>query len=159
MTDRHVRSHERTEEGGPQVHAAGEIQYLLRAEKRLCDAISGRTPLAEMLHQICEALNAEIGNMISLVALPNEDASGLAEIVKTAKLFGLHKFCSADVVGGKNEILGSLEIYCTDPRRPFQRDVALIERATCLAAVAIQRHKEAAGNQSCKTTLKRELLT
>jgi len=158
MTDRHVRFQERSEEGGPQVHAAGEIQYLLRAEKRLCDAISGRTPLAEMLRQICEALNGEIGNMISLVALPDEDATGLAEIVKTAKLFGLHKFCSADVVGGKNEILGSLEIYCTDPRRPFQRDVALIERAACLAAVAIQRQKEA-GNQSCKTTLKRELLT
>jgi hypothetical protein len=158
MTDRHLRFHERSEEGGPQVHFAGEIQYLLQAEKRLFDAISGRTPLAEVLHQICDALNSEIGNMISLVALPHDDATGLAEIGKTAQLFGLHKFCSADVVGGKDEILGSLEMYCTDPRRPFLRDVVLIERATCLAAVAIQRHKEA-GNQSCKTTLKRELLT
>jgi hypothetical protein len=143
MNDRQPRFRERSEEGGPRVHSAAEIQYLLQAEKRLFDAISGRTPLAEMLHQICEALNSEIGNMISLVALPNGDTKDLADIVKTASLFGLYKFCSAEVIGGQDEILGSLEMYCTDPRRPRLKDVALIERATCLAAVAIQRHNEA----------------
>jgi hypothetical protein len=143
MADRYLRFRGQSEEGEPQVHPAGDIQYLLGAEKRLFHAISGRTPLPEVLHQICDALNSEIGNTISLVSLPNDDATGLAAIGRSAKLFGLYKFWSASVVGGEDEILGSLEMYCTAPRRPFLKEVQLIERATCLAAVAIRRHKEA----------------
>jgi hypothetical protein len=143
MADNQFPLRDRSEEGEPQVHPAIDIQYLLRAEKRLFHAISGRTPLAEVLHQICAALDSELGNMISLVSLPNDDTTGLVAIGKSAKLFGLHKFCSASVVGGEDEILGSLEMYCTEPRRPFLREVQLIERAACLAAVAIRRHHEA----------------
>jgi len=92
---------------------------------------------------ICDALDSEIGNMMSLIALPNDDATGLAAIAKSASLFGLHKFCSANVVDGNDESLGSLEMYCSVPRRPFLNELQLIERATCLAAVAIKRHNEA----------------
>jgi hypothetical protein len=33
-------------------------------------------------------------------------------------------------------------MYCRIPRRPFLDEIRLIERATCLAAVAINRHND-----------------
>jgi hypothetical protein len=69
----------------------------------------------------------------------------MANIVKSAGVFGLHKFCSASVVGANEESLGSIEMYCCIPRRPFINEIRLIERATCLAAVAIGRHNDSAG--------------
>ena len=119
-----------------------EIQYLLKAEEQLLHWISGRMPLAEILCKICDALNSEIGNVISLACLRDDDPTSQATIVKSAGIFGLYKFCSASVVGGNEEELGSLEMYCCVPRRPFLNEIRLIERATCLAAVAIQRHNE-----------------
>jgi hypothetical protein len=132
-------SRKRWSDGDPQA----EIQYLLRAEEQLLQLISSGVALSEVLHKICNALDLELGNMISLVSLPYGDATGLDVIAKSAELFGLHKFCSASVVAGDNELLGSLEMYCSVPRRPFLREVELIERAMCLAAIAITRHNEA----------------
>ena len=117
---------------------------MLRAEEQLLHSISARIPLAEILRKICNALNSEMGNIVSLVSLPNDDADFLASIVKNAAIFGLHKFCSATVVGGNDEMLGSIEMYGCVARRPFLGEVRLIERATCLAAIAIKRHNEAA---------------
>ena len=129
-------------------NSGSEIQYLLRAEEELLLSISGRAPLPEVLHKICNALNSEISNIISLISLSNDDAGDLAAIARSATLFGLHKFCSAGVVGGNDEVLGSLEMYCSVPRRPFLGEVRLIERATCLAAIAIKRHNEACEGDS-----------
>jgi hypothetical protein len=124
-------------------HASGvEVQYLLRAEEQLLRSISCGIPLARMLCRICDALNSEIANVISLACLRDDDPAVQATIVKSAGIFGLYKFCSASVVGGNEEKLGSLEMYCCVPRRPFLNEIRLIERATCLAAVAIQRHNE-----------------
>jgi hypothetical protein len=175
MSDDHFTLQHRTQEPWLRRNSGVEIQYLLKAEEQLLQSISARVPLADVLHKICDALNSEIGNMISLISLPNDDATGLATIVKSATLFGLYKFCSARVVADNEELLGCLEMYCCAPRRPFLSEVRLIERATCLAAVAIQRHKEARNDgapsdscelpesgkkqvqsQSCSTTLKRE---
>jgi len=124
-------------------NSGSEIQYLLKAEEQLLQSISGNAPLPEVLHKICNALNSEIGNMISYISLPNDDAGDLAAIARSTTLFDLHKFCSARVVGGNDEVLGSLEMYCSVARRPFLGEVGLIERATCLAAIAIKRHNEA----------------
>jgi hypothetical protein len=143
MADRNFSSRDRSQEQGLQRNSGRDILYLLRAEEQLLQAISARAPLPEVLRMICDALDSEIGNMMSLIALPNDDAAGVAAIAKGASLFGLHKFCSANVVGGNDESLGSLEMYCSVPRRPFLNEVQLIERATCLAAVAIKRHNEA----------------
>jgi len=143
MADSNFPSRDRSQEQGLQRNSGRDIQYLLRGEEQLLQAISARAPLAEVLHKICDALDSEIGNMMSVIALLNDDAAGLEAIAKSASLFGLHKFCSANVVGGNDESLGSLEMYCSVPRRPLLNEVQLIERATCLAAVAIKRHNEA----------------
>jgi hypothetical protein len=146
MADNHFPLRDRTQERWPQRNPGSEIEHLLRAEEQILQSISGRAPLQEILHKICDALNSEIGNMISFFSLPNDDATDLAAIATSAAPFGLYKFCSANVVNGNDELLGSLEMYSCAPRSsPFSSDVPLIERATCLAAVAIKRHNEAEG--------------
>jgi hypothetical protein len=128
----------------PNRDSGTDVQYLLRAEEQLLHSIFARIPLAEILRKICNALNSEMGNMVSLVSLSSDDANFPASIVKNAAIFGLHKFCSATVVGGNDEVLGSIEMYGCVPRRPLLGEVRLIERATCLAAIAIRRHNEIA---------------
>jgi len=112
MADNHFPLRDRSQERWPRHDSGGEIQYLLRAEEQLLHSMSARVPLADMLHKICDALNSEIGNMISLISLKNDDATGLAVIANSAELFGLHKFCSARVVGGR--VTNCLDLWrCT----------------------------------------------
>jgi hypothetical protein len=123
------------------------IQYLLSAEEHLLQSISARAPLPEILNGICSALDCQIGNAISLISLSSDDASELATIAMNAALFGLHTLCSECIVAENDELLGSLEMYCTAPRSPSASELQLIERAKCLAAIAIKLDKEA-GPQS-----------
>jgi hypothetical protein len=57
--------------------------------------------------------------------------------------FGLHTFCSEGIAAENDEVLGFLEMYSSVPREPTAEEVQLIERAKCLAAIAIKRHNEA----------------
>jgi len=139
--------------------SGGEIQYLLRAEEQILQSISGGMPLEEILHKICNALNSDIGNIVSLVSLPNDDATHVATIAQSATLFGLYKFCSARVDDGNDRSLGSLEMYCCVPRRPFLSEVKLMERATCLAALAIKCHDETSKHGDSCVQGKRALRT
>ena len=143
MDNNHFPRRDRPQERGADRDSGREIQYLLKAEGGILQSISGRAPLTEVLHKICASLNLEIGNIISLFSLSNDGATGLSTVAKSAVLFGLHKFCSARVVAGNDEVLGSLEMYSCVPRRPFLPEVRLIERATCLAAIAIERDTDA----------------
>jgi hypothetical protein len=126
-----------------------KIEYLLSAEEQLLQSISIHGPLPDVLNRICSALDSQIGNVVSLISLPTDDASELAEIAMNATLFGLHTFCSAGVVGENDELLGSLEMYCCVPRSPSASEVQLIERAKCLAAIAIKLDKEADDQGNC----------
>jgi hypothetical protein len=119
------------------------IQYSLRGEEQLLQSISARAPLSEVLGRICTAIDSQIGNMVSLISLPEDDVTDHAAIARIAALFGLHAFCSSGVVAENDEVLGSLEMFCCVPRSPSPREFQLIERATCLAAIAIKRHNEA----------------
>ena len=119
------------------------IQYSLRGEEQLLQSISARAPLSEVLGRICTAIDSQIGNMVSLISLPGDDVTDHAAIARIAELVGLHAFCSSGVVAENDEVLGSLEMFCCVPRSPSPREFQLIERATCLAAIAIKRHNEA----------------
>jgi hypothetical protein len=126
-----------------------KIQYLLSAEEQLLQSISTDAPLPEVLNGICSALDCQIGNVVSLISLPGDDASDLAEIAMNAALFGLYTFCSEGVVAENDELLGSLEMYCNVPRSPSASEFQLIERAKCLAAIAIKLDKEADHQGHC----------
>jgi hypothetical protein len=120
-----------------------KIQYLLSEEKQLLQSISVGAPLPAVLNGICCALDCQIGNVVSLISVPGDDASELAAIAMNAALFGLYTFCSEGVVAENNELLGSLEMYCSVPRSPSASEFQLIERAKCLAAIAIKFEHEA----------------
>jgi hypothetical protein len=120
-----------------------KIQYLWKPEERLLQLISNRTPLPKILNEICSALDCQIGNVVSLISLPGDDSGELATIAMNATLFGLHTFCSEKIVAGNEELLGFLEMYSGLPRCPSRDEAQFIERAKCLASIAIKLHNEA----------------
>ncbi|MGB2639755.1 MAG: hypothetical protein WAN32_12450, partial [Candidatus Acidiferrum sp.] len=100
-------------------------------------------PVPEILNEICTAVDCQIGNMVSLISLPEDETANVADIARSAKLFGLYIFFSVGIFAEGGTELGSLEMYCCTARDPSRREVQLIERAACLAAIAIERDAEA----------------
>jgi len=117
MADSNFSSRDRSQEQGCSVILEGHSVFVER-EEQLLQAISARAPLAEVLHKICDALDSEIGNMMSVIALLNDDAPAWRRF-QEREPFRLAQFCSANVVGGNDESLGSLEMYCSVPRGRF----------------------------------------
>jgi hypothetical protein len=118
------------------------IQFLPSAEEQLLQSISAHAPLPEVLNKICATLDCRIGDVVSLISLPGNDASKRVGIALSAVRFGLHIFCSESIVADE-ELLGFLEMYCCIPRNPSASEFQWIERAKYLAALAIKRGMEA----------------
>jgi hypothetical protein len=140
------RQHDRPRER-PCLPPAKGMELLSRAEQEILRLISSRAPLPEVLNDICRALNNQIGNVVSLISVPADDAVDLTEIALNAVHFGLHAFCSEDVVADDDEPLGSLEMFCSVRRNPSAREYGLIEWAKCLAAIAITLDRETEQNR------------
>ncbi len=132
-------------------HSDDKIQYSLSAEEQLLQSISTRAPLPQVLNEICCALDCQIGNVVSLISVPGDDASELGAIAMSAALFGLYTFCSEGIVAENDELLGSLEMYCSVSRSPSASEYQLIERAKSLAAIAIKLDSEADHQAKCDT--------
>jgi hypothetical protein len=126
-----------------------KIPHLLSAEEWVLQSISAGASLPVVLNGICSALDCQIGNVVSFISLPADDPSELVEIAMNAALFGLYSFCSEAVVTEKNESIGSLEMYCSSPRNPSASESQWIERARCLAAIAIKLDHEATPQVHC----------
>jgi hypothetical protein len=126
-----------------------KIQYLLNVEEQLLQLISSRALLPGVLNGICIALDCQVGNVVSLISLPGDGAGELVAIATNAALFGLHIFCSEEMIAENGELLGSLEMYCIVRRSPSAAELQLIERAKCLAAIAIERQNEADQQGNC----------
>lgn len=120
-----------------------KIQYLLNTEEQLLQQISSSAPVPGVLNGICIALDCQIGNVVSLISLPEDGASEVGAIATNAALFGLFTFCSEGIVAENDELLGTLEMYCSVRRSPSAAEFQLIERAKCLAAIALKFDKEA----------------
>ena len=146
MTKSHSRLRNSSRKHLTRSHSSDEIRYLLRTEEHILQAISARAPISDILNEICVTIDCQIGNMVSLISLPGDDEGSLVDVAQKAALFGLHAFYSEGIVTENNEVLGSLEMYCSVPRIPSANEVELIERAKCLVAIAIQRDIEASHN-------------
>ena len=130
-------------------HSENRIQYLLETEEQVLQSISVRAPISKILNDICNALDCQIGNMVSLISMPDNNASSGAEVSHSVALFGLYSFASAAIGAGSVEGLGILEMYCCVLRKPSPPEFQLIERAVCLAEVAIKRHRETIDGGNC----------
>ena len=139
-------------------HFDDEMNYLLSGEEQLLQSLTTHAPLTKVLNRICSALDSQIGNVVSLISLPGDDPGDHAAIGMAAARFGLHPFCSEGVVAKNDEVLGSLEMYCCVPRSPTAREFQLIERAKCLAVIAIKFDKEADDQGHCGMRRNRPVL-
>jgi hypothetical protein len=119
-----------------------ELQYLLRTEEQILHAISARAPLPVILNAICSALDCQIGNIVSLISLPSDGPINVGEISGKAGLFGLHISFSAGILSENGEELGLLEMFCCIRRKPSLDEQQLIQRAMCLAGIAIKHYNE-----------------
>src|ERR1700721_2762219 len=125
-------------------HSKGKVQYLLESEEQILRSIAVRAPVPRILNEICTALDCQIGNMVSLISVPEYDVVGSAEIARNAALFGLYIFFSGRIFGASGGEIGTLEMYCCTLRDPFYHELQWIERAGCLAAIAIKCVSKAA---------------
>ena len=119
------------------------MQCFLAAEERILQSISVRVPLRQVLNEICSALDFQIGNVISVISLPDHGAVRLAAIAVNAAQFGLHAFYSEDIVAGNGRPIASLAMYASLSRSPSAGELRLIQRAECLITIAIRFQQEA----------------
>jgi hypothetical protein len=112
-------------------------------ERQVVELISLGAPLPGILNKLCTAIDLQIGNVVSLISLPDEQESHLCCITESAVRFGLNPFSFTRILSRKKKLLGTLQVYCCDERRPTPTESQLIERVIELAAIALQRHKDA----------------
>lgn len=116
------------------------MQTLLAGEGHLLELISSGAPLPQVLNEVCTALDVQVGNVVSLVLLPDDEERTAHAIADTAAEFGLSVFSRTAILSPSEELFGTFEIYCCFPRTPAPREDRLIQRAAHLAALSIQNH-------------------
>lgn len=116
------------------------VPVALLGEARLLELIYGDAPLAEVLDKICGALDAQLGNVVSVVLSCGDDEHALHELAKRAMQFGLYVFSCCAIVSRSEQLLGTLETYSCFSQRPAIGEARLVQRASELVALAIQEH-------------------
>jgi hypothetical protein len=133
----------RSQERKPGSDCEAKVQFSSSVEEQFLQSISTQAPLPKILNEICIALDCHIGNVVSLISLPGDDPVEVAAMALNAARFGLYAFCSEEIAAEDAEPLGYLEMYCSLRRKPSAGELQFIERAKCLAAIAIKRRQEA----------------
>ena len=116
------------------------IETLLACQGQLLDLIVAGVPLPHVLRRLCTALDVQVGNVISLVSLMDDEEHFTHRLAGIATQFGLYGFSSSAILSENHDLLGTLEMYCCFPRSPSRVETSLIGRATHVAALAIQYH-------------------
>ena len=116
------------------------VPTVLIGESLLLELIPTDIPLAEMLNKICSALDVQVGNVISVVLSWEENQHSLDELAEQAARFGLYLFSCCAMLSKNQQLLGTLETYSCLLKNPSVDEARVIQRASQLAALAIQRH-------------------
>jgi hypothetical protein len=125
------------------------MHSLLAGEGELLELISEGAPLPHILDSVCAAIDVQLGNVVSLVLLPDDAEHTLHTFEQSAVTFGLTPFSCTPILSTEAEFLGTLETYCCFPRKPSLTETELIEHAAHLAAVAIQHFNLDVRAESC----------
>lgn len=126
----------------PYPHGTVKRHGQFEAEGQILELISLGAPLAGILNRLCIAIDVQIGDVISLVSLADAQENHLCSITQRAVEVGLDVFSSTGILSVDRTLLGTLEIYTCDLRRPTQDENELIERVGYLAGIALQRHAD-----------------
>jgi hypothetical protein len=122
----------------------GTSRRLLVREEQIVELISLGAPLPGILNKLCNTIDVQIGNVVSLVLLPDEPNQDLLSIAHLATECGLSVFSSRSILSSQGGLLGTLQIYSCDQRHPNSDEERLITQVVYLAAVALQRDEHAA---------------
>lgn len=125
-------------------------------ERQIAELISLGAPLPGILNKLCAAIDSQIGNVVSLVLMPDEQEYDAVSITQLAGQFGLKVFSSSSILSSDKSLLGMLQIYCCDDRHPDASEAELIARIVRLAAVAFQRHEDAGDPEKTYRRLRSE---
>jgi AraC-like DNA-binding protein len=136
----------------------------LVGESQIVELISLGAPLPGILNTLCTSIDSQIGDIVSLVFLPDEQEHNLFSITQLARQFGLNNFSSTRIFSTEKSLLGTFQIYCCEQRRPNLHEAGLIRRVIRSAGAAFQRHEDAKDSTKnyrrlrsetgCKTTEK-----
>jgi hypothetical protein len=111
-------------------------------ERQIRELIFLGAPLPGILKKLCMMIDLRIGNVVSIISLLDEDQNHFCSITQSALHVGLNVFSLSAILSPEQGLLGTLEIYGCDPRRPTSQEDQLIKRAVDLAAIALQRDEE-----------------
>jgi len=108
-------------------------------ERQILELISLGAPLPGILNKLCMMIDVRIGNVVSIISLPDRAENHLCSMTQSALQVGLEIFSSSAILSPDRMFLGVLEIFGCDQRRPTMLECHLIDRITSLAALALQR--------------------
>ncbi|HWY05552.1 MAG TPA: hypothetical protein VNY24_01750 [Candidatus Acidoferrales bacterium] len=115
-------------------------QAMLHCERDLLQSISDGAPLPRVLHKICATVDRQVGNVVSLVLVPDGQEHSLPAIGETVAQYGLFVFSCAAILSPVGELRATFETYSCIPRSPTPEEAALVGRAAHLAALAFENH-------------------
>jgi hypothetical protein len=124
------------------------IQILHFGEGHVLELISTGAALPDVLDKICTALDVQMGNVASLVLSLDDDEHFTHTIAQYAAEYGLSVFSCTAILSPSDELVGIFEVYSYFRRSPTLNENMLIERATYLAALAIQLYERAPDSES-----------
>ena len=124
------------------------IQILQFGEGHVRELISTGAALPDVLAKICTALDVQMGSVASLVLSLDDDEHFTHTIAQYAAECGLSVFSCTAILSPSDEPVGIFEVYSCFRRGPTLNENMLIERATCLAALAIQLYDHAPDSES-----------
>src|SRR5271167_1424000 len=120
----------------PQGQSTSDSSCQLADEGHILELISLGAALPWILNKLCTSLDVQIGDVVSLFSLPEEEIGHLCAEAQSAMQMGLNIFSSKDILAPDGTLLATLEIYGCGSRRPVAQEYQLIERVVSLAAVA-----------------------
>jgi hypothetical protein len=113
-------------------------------EPQILELISLGAPLTGILNKLCMMIDVRIGDVVSMVSLPDDAENHFCSMTHSALQVGLEIFSSTPILSPDRILLGMLEIFGCDLRRPTMLEYHLIDRVTYLAALALQRPQSGA---------------
>jgi hypothetical protein len=111
----------------------------LVGERQILELISLGAPLPGILNKLCMMIDVRIGNVVSIISLPEADENHNCSMTRSALQVGLEMFFSSTILSPDKSVLGTLEIFGCDPRRPTLLEYHLIDCVTQLASRALRR--------------------
>jgi hypothetical protein len=133
------------------------IQTLQFSEGHVLELICAGAALPDVLDKICTALDVQMGNVVSVVLFLDDDEHFTHTIAQYGAECGLSVFSCTAILSQSDELLGTFEIYSWLRRSPTGNETMLIERATSLAALAIQLYDHAPDSESPHSAWRRTL--